>query len=72
MATLRIILYPFGSAAAALLIVQLIGMLCFGTQVEQWPEWQGRVISTLGTSAGIVSAVAGLYMAVRSERRVIK
>ncbi len=72
MHTLRLIVYPFGSAVAACSIVQLAGMLLFGPQLELWSEWQSRAVSFAGTVAGFAGAMVGLYIAVRAERRALK
>jgi glucose uptake protein GlcU len=66
------IVYPFGWAVAACSAVQLIGTALFGVGLEQWTEWQSRTVSIAGTIAGVAGAVAGLYVAVRSERRAME
>jgi hypothetical protein len=72
MMTLKMIGYPFATAVAASLAILFLGLGVFGLQFAQWTEWQGRIVGTFGTIAGITGAVAGLLMALRAERRVIK
>jgi hypothetical protein len=66
------IVYPFGLAAAATCLVMLIGMALFGVETVQWANWQGELVGNIGTIAGLAGAIAGLWMAIRSEHQTIK
>jgi len=48
------------AAAVGASLVLLIGMLVLGTQFAHWPEWEGRIVGGVGTSAGIIGAIVGL------------
>ena len=72
MGTLKMIVYPFGAAVAGLLIVALVGMAAFGVNCVEWQEWQNRMVSVFGTTAGFVGAVTGLYLAIRSDQRPVR
>lgn len=65
---LKIIGYSAGAAVVFSFVQILIGMLLFGSQFAQWSEWQGRIVGTFGTTAGIGGAVVGLLFALRTER----
>ena len=69
MTTLKMIAYPFGLAIAGMLVVDLVGIALFGANSSEWLEWQNQIVSTFGTVAGLAGAVAGLYLAVRSQTR---
>ena len=64
MATLKMIVYPFGAAILGMILAVLVGMAVFG--VTEWHEWQNQIVSVLGTIAGFSGAVTGLYWAIRS------
>jgi H+/Cl- antiporter ClcA len=72
MGTLKMIVYPFAAAIAALVIVELAAVGLFGTPIEEWTEWQNRTVSIVGTIAGFAGAVVGVSMAVRAGRRELK
>ncbi len=61
--------YTVGAAVAASLVVLLVGMLVFGSDVTQWAEWEGRVVGVAGTIAGVAGAVVGLRFAMREDHR---
>jgi hypothetical protein len=71
MRTFNMILYPFGLAITAMLVVTLIGMATFGLHSADWLNWQNELISSIGTVAGLAGAVIGLWLAIRAERRAI-
>jgi hypothetical protein len=43
----------------------------FGADAADWTEQQQELTSTIGTLAGLAGAVAGLWLAIRSERHAI-
>ena len=47
-------------------------MAPFGLQPNDWPEWQNELVGTIGTIAGFAGAAAGLWLAIRSERRAVR
>ena len=65
MATLKMIVYPFGAAILGMILAVLVGMSVFG--VTEWHEVQNRIVGALGTIAGLTGAITGLYWAIRSE-----
>lgn len=65
---LKIIGYSGGAAVVFSSVQILIGMLLFGAHFAQWSEWQGGIVSTVGTAAGIGGAVVGLLLALHTER----
>jgi hypothetical protein len=71
MGTFKMIAYPFALAIAALCIVAFLGIALFGIDAADWSEQQQELTSTVGTLAGLASAVAGLWLAIRSERHAI-
>jgi uncharacterized membrane protein (Fun14 family) len=72
MGTLKMIAYPFGAAIVGMLIVALMAIAAFGVNCVEWQEWQNRMVSEIGTIAGFVGAVIGLYVAIRSEQRLVR
>jgi hypothetical protein len=72
MGTFKMIVYPFGLAIASLIIVVLFGMAVFGVQSGDWAEWQNELVGTVGTIVGFAGAVFGLWLAFRSEQRVVR
>ena len=72
MGTFKMIVYPFGLATTALCFVMFLGMALFGLQPNDWPEWQNELVGTIGTIAGFTGAAAGLWLAIRSERRAVQ
>jgi hypothetical protein len=72
MGTFRMILYPFALACIALCFAMLLGMAMFGVDTVHWPEWQGELVGSIGTVAGLAGAIVGLWMAIRAEHRVMK
>ncbi|MHB9030359.1 MAG: hypothetical protein ACYC9O_16460 [Candidatus Latescibacterota bacterium] len=66
MGILKPIGYSFGTAVVVSFIVLFLGMLVFGMQLNEWTEWQGRIIGAAATIAGIAGAVAGLRLALHS------
>lgn len=64
--------YSAGAALGASVIVLLIGMALFGSDLTHWGESQGRVFGVAGTIAGIAGAVGGLLIAGRAEQRAAK
>jgi hypothetical protein len=65
------ILYPFGLTMTAMLIVALLSMAMFGAQSAEWADWQIDVASSAGTVAGLAGAVAGLWLAIHSDRHAV-
>jgi hypothetical protein len=72
MGTFKMIVYPFGLAIANLMIVVLFGMAVFGVQSADWADWQNELVGTVGTIVGFGGAVFGLWLAIRSEERVVR
>lgn len=64
--------YTVGAAVAASLVVLLIGMLVFGSDLTQWAEWEGRVVGVAGTIAGVAGGVVGLRFAMREDQRRVR
>jgi hypothetical protein len=48
--------YAFGGAVSASLLVLLLGLCVFGSQITHWAEWQGRIVGTAGTIGGAAGA----------------
>jgi hypothetical protein len=61
--------YAFGVSVGASLIVLLLAMCALGFEPAKWTEWQGRIAGIVSTLAGVVGAVIGLRIALRTERR---
>jgi hypothetical protein len=72
MGTFKMIAYPFGLALIALCVVALLGMALFGGDAADWTEQQQELTSTIGTLAGLAGSVAGLWLAIRSERHALE
>lgn len=66
---LKVIGYAFGVSIGASLAVLLAGAGVFGLQLDQWTEWEGRLVGAVGTIAAIVGAVVGLWLALRAQRK---
>lgn len=64
--------YTVGAAFTTSLIVLLVGMLVFGSDVPQWAEWEGRLVGVAGTIAGVAGAALGLLLAMREDPRRVK
>jgi hypothetical protein len=60
--------YAFGGAVSASLLVLLLGLCVFGSQITHWAEWQGRIVGTAGTIGGAAGAAVGLFVALRAQR----
>ena len=71
MGTFKMIVYPFGLAIIALCVVAFFGMAMFGADAADWTVQQQELTSTIGTLAGLAGAVAGLWLAIRSERHAV-
>jgi hypothetical protein len=63
--------YPFGLAIIGIAVVDLIGTAMFGADSGEWLTWQVQFGSALGTAAGFAGAMSGLYLAIRSQARLI-
>jgi hypothetical protein len=72
MGSFKMIVYPFGLAIAGLVIVVLFGIVAFGVQSANWAEWQNELVGTVGMIVGFGGAVFGLWLAIRSEERVVR
>jgi hypothetical protein len=72
MGALKLIVYPLGLAIAGLMIVALFGMAVFGVQSADWAEWQNELVGTVGVIVGLGGGVFGLWLAIRSEERVVR
>jgi threonine/homoserine/homoserine lactone efflux protein len=72
MGILKMITYPFGATLVGMLTVVLAAMAMFGANYADWQEWQNRMVGEIGTIAGFVGAVTGLYIAIRSEQRAAR
>jgi hypothetical protein len=72
MGSYKMILYPFGLAVGSLVIVALFGMAIYGVHSADWEEWQNELVGTVGTFVGLGGAVIGLWVAIRSEERVVR
>ncbi|HLE58542.1 MAG TPA: hypothetical protein VJA85_02760 [Candidatus Limnocylindria bacterium] len=66
--TLKAIGYSFGTAIVGSLLVLLIGMWIFGSELNQRAVWQGAVLGVAGTIAGVAGAVEGLRFTSRTGR----
>jgi len=64
--------YTVGAAVAASLVVLLVGMLLFGSDLTQWTESEGRVVGVAGTIAGVVGGVVGRRLAMREDQRRVR
>lgn len=65
----RLIGLPFGAAAAASIVVLLLGMGVFGFRLSEWDEGQGRIIGVLSTVAAVAAAAFGVRIALRAASR---
>ena len=72
MGTFKMIVYPFGLAIAGLMISVLVGMALFGVQSAEWADWQNELVGNVGTVIGLGGAVFGLWLAIRSEQRLVR
>jgi hypothetical protein len=72
MGTFKMILYPFGMAILAMVVVTLFGMAVFGPHSTDWMDWQNELVGTMGTVIAFGSAMFGLWLAIRSEQRVAR
>jgi hypothetical protein len=72
MGTFKMIVYPFGLAIASLMVVVLFGITAFGPHSADWAQWQNELVGTVGTIVGLVGAVFGLWLAIRSEERLVR
>jgi hypothetical protein len=64
----KIILSSFGVAVTASLIVLLVGLCIFGSQLSVWTESQGRMIGLVGTFAGATGAAIALQILCRDQQ----
>lgn len=60
--TLMTIEYSLVMAIIASFVVVSIAGLLLGFQLGQWTEWQGIVVGSIATLAGVVGAGVGLQM----------
>jgi hypothetical protein len=72
MGAFKMIVYPFGLAIASFFIVVLFAMAVLGVQSSDWADWQNELVGTVGTLIAIGGAVVGLWLAIRSEERVVR
>jgi hypothetical protein len=72
MGILKLIMYPVGSAFLALFVVTLVGMAVFGSHFSDWAPWQRDLVNNVGTIAGFIGVLLGLWLAVRSERQATR
>ena len=72
MSVLNVIAYSCGVAVAASSLVLLFAMVLLGFQLNQWAEWEGRIVGAMGTIAGVAGAVVGLLIGLRAERQTVK
>jgi len=70
MSTLKSIVYPFGFAFLALILVNMAGIAVFGSDSRLWLEWQNRALSWVGGIASVVGFIAGVYLTTKSNRRL--
>ena len=71
MYTFKLIMYAFGLAVIASLLVLLAGLL-FGFQFTEWAGSEGRIVGVVGTIAGAAGAAPGLWLAVRTENHTTR
>lgn len=67
----KLALYPFGLAIAGIVLIDLVGILAFGADSQNWIEWQYRTVSAVGVGVGVVGAMVGLYLAIRAHARLL-
>jgi hypothetical protein len=68
MNALKIILYPYLAAFAAIALAILFGTVAFGTDISNWAGWQHELVSTCGTILGIIGGLLGLWSAMQPTR----
>lgn len=69
---LKVIAYSCGMAVAASSLVLLFAMVLLGFQLNQWAEWEGRIVGAVGTIAGVAGAFVGMSIGLRTESRTVK
>lgn len=67
----KLVVYPFGLAIAGVLLVDVIGILAFGADSRVWLEWQNKAVTAVGVGAGVIGAMVGVYVAIRSHARLL-
>lgn len=67
----KLVVYPFGLAIAGVVLADVLGILVFGTDSRAWLEWQNRAVSAVGVGTGLIGAMVGLFLAIRSHARLL-
>jgi len=68
--TLMSIEYAFVTSILASFSVVGIAGFVLGFQVSQWTEWQGIVVGSIATIAGVIGAGLGLRISVAERMRM--
>lgn len=67
----KLMVYPAGLAIVGMLLIDLIGILAFGANSQEWLDWQNRAVSAGGVATGLGGAMFGLYLAIRAHARLL-
>lgn len=67
----KLVLYPFGLAIVGMVLIDLIGILAFGANSQDWLEWQSNAVSGVAVATGLVGVMVGLYLAIRAQARLL-
>lgn len=67
----KLVLYPFGLAIVGMVLIDLIGILAFGANSQDWLEWQSKAVSGVAVATGLVGVMVGLYLAIRAQARLL-
>lgn len=67
----KLVIYPVGLAIAGMALIDLIGILAFGTNSQDWLDWQNNVVSAAGVATGLAGVMVGLYLAIRAHARLL-
>lgn len=68
--TLMSIEYAFVTSIIASFSVLSIAGFFFGFQLGQWTEWQGILVGSIATIAGVIGAGLGLRLSFEERLRV--
>jgi hypothetical protein len=67
----KLVAYPAGLAIVGMVLIDLIGILAFGANSQDWLEWQNRAVSAGGVVTGLGGVMFGLYLAIRAHARLL-
>jgi uncharacterized membrane protein YdjX (TVP38/TMEM64 family) len=62
--------YAFVTSIIASFGVVTIAGFFFGFQVGQWTEWQGILVGSIATIAGVIGAALGLRMSLEERLKM--